>query len=320
MSNAPQRADAVVCGAGVAGIGAAYFLSLHDDFKRIVIIDERPPLTLTSDKSTECYRNWWPGPGPEMVTFMDRSIDLLEEFSDRTNNRIGLNRRGYLFASADPNNREAFVDESLARSALGIGETRVHSNSAHRYPPAHMTNVDKSLRGADVFTNAALIQEQFPYLPADTQAVIHARRCGWLSAQQLGMLMLEEAKERGVEVVMASLKGIETQTGAVSAVRLESAQGEHEITTSTVINAAGPMFRAVGAMANVDIPVTCEGHVKIAFADTKNAMARETPLLIWVDPVELGWTADQRNDLAADPELKYLTQQFPAGVHGRPEG
>jgi hypothetical protein len=27
-----------------------------------VIVGERPPLSRTSDKSTECYRNWWPGP------------------------------------------------------------------------------------------------------------------------------------------------------------------------------------------------------------------------------------------------------------------
>src|SRR5256886_11256899 len=37
----------------------------------------RSPLSLTSDKSTECYRNWWPGPGDDMVALMNRSIDLL---------------------------------------------------------------------------------------------------------------------------------------------------------------------------------------------------------------------------------------------------
>jgi hypothetical protein len=29
----------------------------------IVLVDERPPLLLTSDKSAECYRNWWLGTG-----------------------------------------------------------------------------------------------------------------------------------------------------------------------------------------------------------------------------------------------------------------
>jgi len=45
------------------------------------VVDERPPLTLTSDKSAECYRNWWPGPGDDQVALMNRSIDLLEELA-----------------------------------------------------------------------------------------------------------------------------------------------------------------------------------------------------------------------------------------------
>lgn len=55
------RADVVICGADIAGISAAYHLSVQEGVKEVPLSDERPPLTLTSDKSTECYRNWWPG-------------------------------------------------------------------------------------------------------------------------------------------------------------------------------------------------------------------------------------------------------------------
>src|SRR3972149_3636864 len=54
---------AVVCGAGIAGISAAYHLCVTQGLGKVLLVDERPPLSLTSDKSTECYRNWWPGPG-----------------------------------------------------------------------------------------------------------------------------------------------------------------------------------------------------------------------------------------------------------------
>ena len=94
-------ADVVICGAGIAGISAAYHLSVKKGVKNILIVDERPPLTLTSDKSTECYRNWWPGPGDAMVRFMNRSIDLLETLASETGNLFNLNRRGYLFLTAD---------------------------------------------------------------------------------------------------------------------------------------------------------------------------------------------------------------------------
>ena len=47
-----MQADVVICGAGIAGISAAYHLAVRHGVKNIVIVDERPPLTLTSDKST----------------------------------------------------------------------------------------------------------------------------------------------------------------------------------------------------------------------------------------------------------------------------
>jgi sarcosine oxidase, subunit beta len=96
------KADVVICGAGIAGISAAYYLAVKGGIGDVLIVDERPPLSLTSDKSTEAYRNWWPGPGDEMVRFMDRSIDLLEELARATGNRFLMNRRGYTFFTADP--------------------------------------------------------------------------------------------------------------------------------------------------------------------------------------------------------------------------
>src|SRR5438552_13933890 len=66
-------ADVVICGAGIAGVAAAYHLAVRRGVTDVVLVDERPPLSLTSDKSTECYRNWWPGPGDDMVALMNRS-------------------------------------------------------------------------------------------------------------------------------------------------------------------------------------------------------------------------------------------------------
>src|SRR3989337_919153 len=95
-------AEVVICGAGIAGVAAAYHLAVRRDVRGVVLVDERPPLPLTSDKSTECYRNWWPGPGDDMVALMNRSIDLLEELARESGNVFRLNRRGYLFATAEP--------------------------------------------------------------------------------------------------------------------------------------------------------------------------------------------------------------------------
>src|SRR5574341_624159 len=95
-------AEVVICGAGIGGVAAAYHLSVRRGVGSVVLVDERAPLTLTSDKSAECYRNWWPGPGDAMVSLMNRSIDLLDEWADATGNMFNLNRRGYVYATADP--------------------------------------------------------------------------------------------------------------------------------------------------------------------------------------------------------------------------
>ena len=50
----------------------------------ILLIDEHPPLSFTSDRSTECYRNWWSD--PKMLALMNHSIDLMEELADESGN------------------------------------------------------------------------------------------------------------------------------------------------------------------------------------------------------------------------------------------
>ena len=100
----------VICGAGIAGIAAAYQLAVVHGVEDVTLVEAGNPLSLTSDKSTEAYRNWWPGPDWAMTAFMDRSIDLIEEIARATGNRINLNRRGYLFATADAT-KIAFLSE-----------------------------------------------------------------------------------------------------------------------------------------------------------------------------------------------------------------
>jgi glycine/D-amino acid oxidase-like deaminating enzyme len=69
-------AEVVICGAGIAGVSAAYHLTVHHGMKGVVLVDERPPLSLTSANSAECYRNWWPGPGDAMIALMDAAAGV----------------------------------------------------------------------------------------------------------------------------------------------------------------------------------------------------------------------------------------------------
>src|SRR5690242_20872862 len=97
----PESADVVVVGAGIAGAALTYHLAVKRGVSRVVLVDEREPLTLTSDKGTQAYRNWWPGPDSTMLRYMTRSIDILEEIAEESANAYRLNRRGYVFVTAD---------------------------------------------------------------------------------------------------------------------------------------------------------------------------------------------------------------------------
>ena len=92
-------ADVVIIGAGIAGVSTAHHIAARHGVERVVLVDPRPPLTLTSDKSTECYRNWWPN--ASMVRLMNRSIDLLEEMSQKSGDVFAPRRPGYLFVTAN---------------------------------------------------------------------------------------------------------------------------------------------------------------------------------------------------------------------------
>ena len=137
--SAPASADVVIAGAGIAGIAAAHALAVEHGL-RVVLVDDHPPLTLTSDKSTEAYRNWWPGPDDAMVRFINRSIDRLEAWADASDNRFLLNRRGYVYATARPDRAAQFVEDAQRAHAQGAGPLRVYrseSNARAYQPSAH---------------------------------------------------------------------------------------------------------------------------------------------------------------------------------------
>ena len=315
----PRSADVVVCGAGIAGIAAAYHLAVRRGLTDVVIVDERPPLSLTSDKSTECYRNWWPGPGDDMVALMNRSIDLLEELARESGNVFRMNRRGYLFATANPALVPRFIARAKAGAALGSGPMRLHDHPGSEYRPAPAEGFEDEPIGSDVITDRSLIRRHFGWLAEDTVALLHARRCGWFSGQQLGMYMLERARDKGVRLVEGRVTGVETAGGRVSGVKLDAPGGARTIATPRFVAAAGPFMKSVARLLGLELPVFCERHAKVAFADHLGAMPRSAPMTIWTDPVRLPWSDEERAELA-ESEHRHLLEEFPAGVHGRPEG
>ena len=315
-------AEAVVAGAGIAGAAAAYFLAVEHGLSDICIVERDEPLSLTSDKSTECYRNWWLGPGTAMVDFANRSIDLIERLTEHSGDRFNLSRRGYLFLTAEETTAKLFEQQGKAAQTLGVGPLRRHESAAHHcYVPHQASGWEDMPTGSDLLLDPVLIQQHFPGISPSAIAALHVRRCGWLRAQQLGDYFLEQARARGARLIRAKVSGIDTRGGGVRAVRIDEPGGTSQtIHTPRVILAPGPYLPEMLEQLKVDLPVACECHVKIALKDSKGALPADAPLLLWSDPVQLPWTDEEKTLLAADAATQYLLETFPAGVHTRPEG
>jgi glycine/D-amino acid oxidase-like deaminating enzyme len=301
-----NTADVVVCGAGIAGLAAAYHLSARQRVGRVVIVDELPPMSLTSDKGTQGYRNWWPGPDDTMFRFVSRSIDLLEASAIESGNTFRLNRRGYLFATS--NEAELARLETTARevSAFGMGDVRVHRSTA-TYTPAPAEGFTDQPIGADLLHGDAA-RAAFPYLSPKMVGALHVRRAGFMSGVNLGAWFLAQSAAAGATYVRDRVASVGMSGGRVSEVGLASGA---RISTDRLVIAAGPALHHAAALLGVSLPVFHELHAKVTFRDAKRTIRRDAPFLIWNDPLHIDWSADERREFGEQ-------QDFPGGVHIRP--
>lgn len=295
--------DVVVIGAGIAGVSTAYRLGAHG-VTDVTIVDPRPPLSLTSDKSTECYRNWWPN--RPMVGLMQSSIDLLEQMAVESSNVFGLSRRGYLFVTASRDRLDAMRRQAEVTASHGAGEVREHPG-----PVPYGEAGD----GVDIL-DAAELRDHFPYLTPDAVGAVHVRRAGWFSAQQLGAWMLDRSIEAGTRRLRGEVARIMVDGGRVSGVELGDGS---VIAAGSVVVAAGPMSGPVAATTGVDLPLFSELHLKVAFRDHLGVIPRDAPMIIWSDPQRIAWTNRERAALA-ELGRDDLLGELPIFCHGRPEG
>jgi glycine/D-amino acid oxidase-like deaminating enzyme len=317
-----EHADIVICGAGIAGVAAAYELCVRRHVADVVLVDERPPLTLTSDKSTEAYRNFWPGPDDAMIRLMNRSLDLLEALAAESGNVFHMNRRGYVYATADAEQARKLEHAAQRASELGAGPLRRHTGAPGEaaYVPSPSEGFEGQPDGADLLLGTKLLREHFAYLTNRTCAVLHARRCGWFSGQQLGMYLLEKAQENGARLLHGRVTGVGLTRGRVDHVQVDRPGGTTRISTRQFVDAAGPRISQVAALIGVELPIFSELHLKASFQDFLGVVPREAPLLIWDDPQHLPWSDEERTTLGESDETRWLLERFPASVHARPEG
>lgn len=315
MASSVQEFDVVVIGAGSVGLAVAFYLLRNHGVSRVAVIDSRAPMSLTSAQSGENYRNWWPH--PVMTAFTDHSISLMEAIDRETAGRLNITRGGYALAT-----RRAKPDDLIADLERGYGTTagriRVRDGAGGDYVPPQRSPWQHAPDGVDVLIDAALIRKTFPAFASDVATVIHVRRAGSFSSQQLGQFMLETVKAAGGALVKGDVRAI--ASGGGFALDLDADGASVVVKAPRVVNAAGPFARRVAAMLGEDLPVKCVYQQKISFPDELGAVPRDTPFSIDLDGQTLAWSDEDREVLAEDPATRHLVEPMRGGIHCRPDG
>lgn len=290
-----MSSEVVIAGAGIAGIATAWQIATRLGTTSTILVDPRPPLSLTSDRPGANYRDWWPQ--ASMVALAARSIALTEGLLE-AGASFAMNRRGYLYVTADPSTAEGLPSVVARHLAAGV----VPDNA--------------------VLLDASDLATRFPHLAADMCGAIHARRAGSLDTVGLGRAMLAIARAKGVRVVRGEVVGGSVVDGRLAGVTVSTSSGDLQIATDRFVNAAGPFAREVAHRVGTDLPLETVLRQKVIIRDPLGIVPRDAPFTIGLDrtgdlpagvhikpdgsttddTVKLGWAWDQTpTEPTADP-------------------
>ncbi|MCH5670557.1 NAD(P)/FAD-dependent oxidoreductase [Streptomyces gilvus] len=218
-----MRADAVIIGGGVTGVSIAYHLAAAG--VRDLVLVERDELASGSTSKAA---------GGVRAQFSDelniqlgaRSLEAFGRFQEEIGHDIGLHRVGYLFLLSRPEEVASFEAGVRLQNSLGVPSRLITPKEARKLSP---------LISTDGLLAAAFSPDDGHCTP---EAVVH----GYASAARaLGVRILRHTEATGIERQGTAVTAVSTTLGRIA--------------TDTVICAAGPWSRAVGAMAGVQLPV-----------------------------------------------------------------
>ena len=275
-----------ICGAGIAGVATAYYLAVKCRQRGVVLIDRLQPLSLTTSKSGENIRDYWPQPC--MASLSDHSIELMEELAEESSDVFKLRFSGYDFVSESPS-RAIFPAEHYG------GQRPVH------------------------IIDRASIHQAFPWLSDAISQVVHIPRAGTIDVYALGSLLLDRARRAGVEILQARVSVIHQPASGSFELQLDCNGAVATLRAEKLVLAAGPFTSELASMLGIELPIENFLQRKIVIKDPLHIVPRDMPFTVFADPQQLNWNDEERELISADPDYRWLADEFPAGLHIKPE-
>lgn len=156
-----KNVNIVICGAGISGIATAWSLAAKYRQNKIVLIDKNQPMSLTTSKSGENFRDYWPQPW--MTALTRRSIALMQALVEDSGNAFEMRYSGYDFVS-ESEGRDIFPSQQLQAP----------------------DNADNVLR----LTGSDQIRATQGYLSDSIQQLVRFKQAGAIDVHALGSLLL----------------------------------------------------------------------------------------------------------------------------------
>ncbi|MCS5613219.1 MAG: FAD-dependent oxidoreductase, partial [Candidatus Poribacteria bacterium] len=147
--------------------------------------------------------------------------------------------------------------------------------------PANFSDWTIAPDGVDIIRNKGLIQMHFPNFAMDIKTIIHIRRAGDISSQQLGQHMIEVSQKGGLRRITGSVRGIEMVDGFKLDIKADGMT--QTLKADILINAAGPFVEKIARMIGFKLPVQNILQQKIAFEDKKDVLPRNLPFSVDID-------------------------------------
>jgi sarcosine oxidase subunit beta len=247
-----KTADVVVIGGGINGCSIAFHLA-GKGVKRVVLLEKGHIASGPTGRSSGIVRQHYT---VETLAKMARdSVRCFEDFAQVVGGDAGFVQAGVVFLSPE-GNADALKTTVEMHHRLGIRESILSARELEAMEPA------LSVAGVAVGSYEPDGGYADPALAANSFAE---------AAERKGVEVLRRTRVTGLSVGSGQIAGVLTEGG--------------EISTRTVINAAGPWGKGIAAMAGVEIPIYVTRHPVVIL---QRPARWRTPTPVWVDLVD-GW-------------------------------
>ena len=238
-----------VVGGGIVGLASAH--ALAERGVEVTVCEQGSLGNGSTERSVGGIRAQFST--PVNVALSRASIGVWQRFEEEFGVDIAYRRPGYLFLAREASTADPFADQVAMQRERGVESELLAPEEAREHCP--------ELR-AERYRAAT-------YCPTDGFADPHLALQGYAAA----------CREAGVEIrTKTPVEGVRLRDGA--AVGVET--GAETVEADFVVNAAGPWAGRVGAMADLDLPVSLRRR-QVLVTDPHPPVPESVPLTVDLD-------------------------------------